>query len=143
LVTCYPFNYFGSAPKRFVVKAREVSRTALRQPSVQEPSPPEVVPVAQTVKSQATSTPGKVIFNVPMNHSRQLAPGISVGVTATDAGLQQMNGWMWLMPDRRTVWLHDQGVQSPRVFYDYKDGRRRELVITRVTRDSVMGYLIL
>jgi len=141
LVTCYPFNYFGSAPKRFIVKAREVSQTALRQSSVQEANPPDAAPPAQTIKSQATSR--RVIFNVPMNHSRQLAPGISVGVTATDTGRQQMDGWMWLIPDRRTVWLRDQGIQSPRVFYGYKDGRRRELVITRVTPDSVMGYLIL
>jgi sortase A len=27
LVTCYPFNYVGSAPERFIVKAREVDRT--------------------------------------------------------------------------------------------------------------------
>lgn len=27
LVTCYPFNYIGSAPQRFIVKAREVDRT--------------------------------------------------------------------------------------------------------------------
>jgi|SRR5580658_7210294 sortase A len=26
LITCYPFNYVGSAPKRFIVKAREVDR---------------------------------------------------------------------------------------------------------------------
>jgi sortase A len=26
LVTCYPFNYIGSAPKRYIVKAREVDR---------------------------------------------------------------------------------------------------------------------
>jgi sortase A len=25
LVTCYPFNYIGSAPKRFIVRAREIS----------------------------------------------------------------------------------------------------------------------
>ena len=30
LVTCYPFYYIGSAPKRFIVKAREVSRAGLR-----------------------------------------------------------------------------------------------------------------
>jgi LPXTG-site transpeptidase (sortase) family protein len=27
LVTCYPFNYVGPAPERFIVKAREVDRT--------------------------------------------------------------------------------------------------------------------
>ena len=28
LVTCYPFNYIGSAPKRFIVRARQVSTEA-------------------------------------------------------------------------------------------------------------------
>ena len=30
LVTCYPFNYIGSAPDRFIVKAREVSANSSR-----------------------------------------------------------------------------------------------------------------
>ena len=30
LVTCYPFYYVGSAPRRFVVHARELTRLALR-----------------------------------------------------------------------------------------------------------------
>jgi sortase A len=28
LVTCYPFNYIGSAPKRFIVRARQVTQVA-------------------------------------------------------------------------------------------------------------------
>jgi sortase A len=31
LITCYPFNYIGSAPNRFVVRAREVDVTARSQ----------------------------------------------------------------------------------------------------------------
>jgi sortase A len=30
LVTCYPFRYVGSAPQRFVVRAREVAPEASR-----------------------------------------------------------------------------------------------------------------
>jgi sortase A len=33
LVTCYPFYYVGSAPKRFIVKARQVSESLPGQPS--------------------------------------------------------------------------------------------------------------
>ncbi len=28
LITCFPFNYVGSAPNRYIVRAREVARTA-------------------------------------------------------------------------------------------------------------------
>lgn len=31
LITCYPFNYIGSAPKRFIVRARQVNVTAQAQ----------------------------------------------------------------------------------------------------------------
>jgi len=32
LVTCYPFSYVGTAPKRFVVRARQVSPQAWHDP---------------------------------------------------------------------------------------------------------------
>ncbi len=137
LVTCYPFHYVGSAPERFIVKAREVSQAASRQSRVQEPDPATPAPPAHDVKS----TPGRVDFNIAREHSRQLAPGISLGVEATNPRRQQMDGWMWLMPDRRTIWLRDRETKDPLVFYLYEDGKRRELVITRVTATSVTGYL--
>jgi len=41
LVTCYPFDYVGSAPERFVVKARLVSQVVSeRRRSSLPPSPP-------------------------------------------------------------------------------------------------------
>lgn len=35
LVTCYPFSYIGPAPKRFVVRARQVSPQTLARPIVE------------------------------------------------------------------------------------------------------------
>jgi sortase A len=35
LITCYPFDYVGSAPKRFIVRAREVKRPG-QQPARSE-----------------------------------------------------------------------------------------------------------
>jgi sortase A len=141
LVTCYPFNYFGSAPDRFIVQAREVYHVSQLPSGSEEPSPPDPVRSPQKIESRAA--PGKVIFNISTNHSRQLAPGISLGVTATDTRRQKMDGWVWLMPDRRTVWLRDQGTHGPFAFYGYESGKRHELVITRVTPSSVTGYLVL
>ncbi len=143
LVTCYPFNYIGSAPERFIVKAREMSQAAVRQSGFPEPGPAASASSAQTIKSKPKPVPGRVSFTVATNHSQQLAPGISLGVTSTDVGRHEMNGWMWLMPDRRTVWLRHRGTQDPLVFYGYQDGKRRKLVITRLTPNSVTGYLVL
>jgi len=33
LITCFPFHYVGPAPKRFIVRAREVNRTVPEQPA--------------------------------------------------------------------------------------------------------------
>jgi DNA repair exonuclease SbcCD ATPase subunit len=85
----------------------------------------------------------RVDFEVTKNHSRELAEGVSLGVTGTDIRYRRASGWMWLMPDRRTIWLKNQGAQEPIVFYGVKDGKKRELVITNVTKNSVTGYLLL
>jgi hypothetical protein len=85
----------------------------------------------------------RVDFEVTRNHSRDLGDGISLGITGTDVSHRRVTGWVWVMPDRRTVWLHGQGAQEPVVFYGLRDGKRKELVITNVTRDSISGYLLL
>jgi predicted transcriptional regulator len=84
----------------------------------------------------------RVDFEVTKNHSRDLGDGISLGITGTNVSHRRVTGWMWVMPDRRTIWLRDQGAQEPVVFYA-RDGKRKELVITNVTRDSITGYLLL
>jgi len=84
----------------------------------------------------------RVPFEVTRNHSQHLTEDVSLGVTGTDISHNSITGWMWVMPDRRTIWLRGQGVQQPVVFYN-RDGKRSELVITNVAKNSVSGYLIL
>jgi sortase A len=142
LVTCYPFNYIGSAPDRFVVKARQIAsnvRSSVRPVAMTTTPEPEVHPRAAI----APPVRGRINFSLSRGHSRTLAPGISIGVDNTNVDDQRMNGWMWVMPDRRTVWLRDQGTHVPVVFYGAEDGKKRELWITTVTETSVTGYLIL
>ena len=141
LVTCYPFYYVGSAPQRFIVKARQVL------PSQTEPEPTEAPQETerQTVEPNPVERkPGttRVFFELSKNHSRQLSNGISLGLTGVEEASSRVNGWLWVMPDRRTIWLRGQKAREPVVFYGHLDGKRRELVITSVTRDSVTGYLI-
>jgi len=85
----------------------------------------------------------RVDFEVSKGHSGQLAPGVSLGLTGTDIRYRRVSGWMWVMPDRRTIWLRDQSALEPVVFYGLTDGKKRELVITQVTKSSIAGYLIL
>jgi sortase A len=188
LVTCYPFHYVGSAPDRFIVKARLVSPNLVSQNMVTQSPPPSapaadpvrpvadavepvdpVKPVTDPVKPAAdpvkpvadpvkpASVPvkpasvtehhrpqpsaKKVFFHLSEGQSRTLVSGISLGLQWTDATRQRMNGWMWVAPDRRTIWLTRQHLHQPLVFYGHQDGKRRELVITRIGKDSVSGYL--
>ena len=138
LVTCYPFNFIGSAPDRFIVKARQVPASAL---SVHVDDTP-IEPVAY-VKPPPKPDSDRIAFSIGKNHSRQLAPGISMGVTETDVADHRVSGWMWLMPDRRTIWLRNQPADEPVTFYGREDGKRRELRITTVTKNSAAGYLVL
>lgn len=84
----------------------------------------------------------KVDFEVAKNHSRELTPGVSLGITKTDISHRRFSGWVWLMPDRRTLWVRNQNVQEPIIFYTRRDTRPRELVITNITRDSVAGFVL-
>jgi hypothetical protein len=85
----------------------------------------------------------RIDFEVSKGYSRELAPGISLRITSTDTAFRRVSGWMWVLPDRRTIWLRQQGAQEPVEFYGYNDGKKRELVITSVTKSSVAGYLLL
>jgi LPXTG-site transpeptidase (sortase) family protein len=128
LVTCYPFTYIGSAPDRFIVKARQIAQLDASKP----PSTPPLL---------ARNT-NRVAFEVDSHHSRQLTKGISLGLTSTDSTGKSADGWMWVMPDRRTIWLRSLHVNEPLIFYEASDGRRRELVLTAVSENTIRGYLL-
>jgi hypothetical protein len=95
---------------------------------------------AATVSHQNTNE-NKIYFSVTNGHSRQLAPGISIGVDRTDPIRLRMDGWMWIMPDRHTVWLKRQPVRQPVLIY--QNGEQYKLVINQVAANSASGYLYL
>jgi len=93
--------------------------------------------LAQSLKWQ------RVDFEVGKGRSQRLAEGISVSVTGIDVAKRRVNGWMWIMPDRKTIWLRNQGAMQPVIFYSAADGKRREVVFTHVTANGAVGYLLL
>lgn len=84
----------------------------------------------------------RVDFEASRNRTSEVAEGVSLTVTGTDIARRRIQGWMFVMPDRKTIWLRDQGAMQPVIFYSNADGRRREIVFTNVTRSSVVGYVI-
>jgi sortase A len=166
LVTCYPFHYIGSAPDRFIVSARQVSwmplepkfpeetahrldrPAAVREEPAEDGGEPRRLQangIDRTEPSRGTRTASvrRVTFEVSLGHSLQLVPGISIGLTGTNATHDRAEGWMWLAPDRRTVWLRNLSAHEPVTFYGHQDGKKRELVMSCVTQKSVTGYLLL
>lgn len=143
LVTCYPFYYVGSAPDRFIVKAVQVG--AESQPTqlahiVTDTKAAEPQAGKADAPESEREQPRTSTVAIPIRHSRDLAPGISMGITSADKHSQRVTGWMWVMPDRRTVWVRNQPIHKPVVFY--RDGKRQEMIITGITNNSVTARLM-
>jgi len=142
LVTCYPFHFIGSAPDRFIVKARQIVASESSVPTNAAPYKPASfsMPSHSALDGDGTHSESKVSFVVSEHHSQHLAPGISLGVSSIDPSGGTVNGWLWIMPDRRTVWLRNQSTRDP-IFFS-QENRPRELLITGVTGKSITGYLL-
>jgi hypothetical protein len=82
-------------------------------------------------------------FDLPVHSQREVAPGVWIAFNNTDVARQRCDGRLWLAPDRHEIGIHSQGVQRPLEFPLNGDGRRAELVVTRVTKGTVTGYLML
>jgi chaperonin cofactor prefoldin len=85
----------------------------------------------------------RVDFEVVTKRLHELAPEISLKVTGTDVRYQRFSGWIRYAPEGRTFWVRNQGVQQPVTFYSKRGDEMYELVVTRVTKDSAVGYLLL
>jgi hypothetical protein len=85
----------------------------------------------------------RIDFELAKKNTRELAPGVSLRITKTDVRRQEVDGWLWLMPDRRTLWVRDLGLLQPLIFYHEDSEQPNELVITRVTKRAVIGYVLL
>jgi hypothetical protein len=71
----------------------------------------------------------------------ELIPGkIWFGFSSVNPSRRSVDGWIWVMPERRTIWLRDVDTRHPVIFY--QNGGRRELVIASVARTSASGYLL-
>jgi peptidoglycan hydrolase CwlO-like protein len=83
----------------------------------------------------------RVDFEVAKNHDSTVAPGISVTVNSTDVSYQRLNGSV-LASDGHTTWLRQLKIQEPVFLTSFADGRTRELVITRVSKNGAVGYVL-
>jgi sortase A len=146
LVTCYPFNYVGPAPDRFIVKARLLTPPSATQAAVQAPPPAPAKAPVQTVSLTKNEPPPTTVAPAPPHNTRkvsfvlnasdtsEVAPGVLMGLSWTDPIRHRANGWVWMASDRHKVWVH-LAEHQPLMFH------HRELMLTSIDTNSVSGYL--
>jgi hypothetical protein len=87
----------------------------------------------------------RIDFEMSKGQTKELLPGISLQIQGMNPKYQRYHGSLWLLQDRRTVWLRDQSVHESVRFF-HKDGEETndpyELVVTDVTKKAVVGYLL-
>jgi LPXTG-site transpeptidase (sortase) family protein len=142
LVTCFPFYYVGSAPDRFIVKAELVSGNNVPNENTPNEAAPQRFQAERAVPPRPKPVPqGEIPFDVAQGHSRALVPGkIWFGLDSADASGHTLSGWLWVMPDQRTIWLRDADAHEPFVFY--QNGAKHELFITSLNGASARGYMV-
>lgn len=111
---------------------REMAALQLRQDSTQG----EIDSIDKALSTR------QVNFQAIQGRDADLAPGVSLHLTGTDVAHQQFRGWIWLAGARRRLWFRRQTVAAPVVFYPKADGQAYEMVVTRVGREGVAGYLV-
>ena len=93
--------------------------------------------LAQQMKRQ------RVDFELTRNQITDLSPEITMDLTATNTQYQRFSGWVYFEPDRRYLWVRDQGVSQPVIFYGREKGRQYQLILTGIRENSATGYLLL
>jgi len=86
--------------------------------------------------------PQRVNFEVAKNKEREVVPGITLTVTHTDARYQRFDGYLELIEDSRTLWLSKVAAQQAVPFYFKQGGQPYDMVVTAVSRNGVVGYLL-
>jgi len=84
----------------------------------------------------------RIDFEISKDRSTHLLPGVTVSVESTDVEHQRYNGWVWLLQDRRTVWVRNQAAQTPILIFPKAGGPPLRLVVNQVNHRDVTGYLL-
>lgn len=111
---------------------RELAALQLRQISNQR----AIVAVGKKLST------GQVNFEASKNHDAAIVPGVTLHLTATNTSHQRFRGWILLAGKGQKIWVRRQAVETPIVFYPVPGGEAYELVVTRVERKSVAGYML-
>jgi hypothetical protein len=85
----------------------------------------------------------RVSFEAGKGVGNEIVPGISLHLTKTNVLHQRYSGWISDVHTHRTLWIKNQGVQQPVIFYSAGGQRALELIVTRVSKGAASGYLLI
>ncbi|HUB82119.1 MAG TPA: STAS domain-containing protein [Bryobacteraceae bacterium] len=112
-------------------QVRQLQNARAEQPSTAQPA------------EDGADGQARTDFTLPVHSEQEVAPGVWVGITSTDVAHQRYDAQLRLAPDRHGVGVHDHATGQPLEFSLQGDNQRGELVVTHVTKDSVLGYVLL
>jgi predicted nucleic acid-binding Zn-ribbon protein len=84
----------------------------------------------------------RVDFELSRNQITNLSSEVTMDLTATDVHYQRYSGWVYFEPDRRYLWIRQQGVAQPVLFYDAQKSRQYEVIVTSLREGSAVGFLL-
>jgi len=85
----------------------------------------------------------RVEFDVPKGKTQEIAPNIYLTVRRADVGKQEMDGALQLAANSKMLPLRQQGLSRPVTFYSTGETRPSEMVITKVSKNGVSGYVLM
>ncbi len=85
----------------------------------------------------------QISFEAAKNHDEEIGRGVALHLTGTDLAHQRFRGWIRIAGSPRTIWVRSHPAELPVVFYPKPGGEAYELVVTKVNRGAVSGYLLL
>jgi hypothetical protein len=85
----------------------------------------------------------QVTFEIHKNQTAGVAPGVSLKLTAANVRRQQFDGWIHSTSGNQNIFVQNQGVLRPVMFCPNDHDQAMELVVTKVSKDSVAGYLLI
>ncbi len=85
----------------------------------------------------------KMTFEIVKNSTTELAPGVALTVLKTDVRHQRLRGYIFLPNEGKTLWFNNLSAREAVDFYEKQSSHPYSLVVTTVSRDGVVGYLLL
>ena len=84
----------------------------------------------------------QVSFEVQKNREVEVAPGVTLKLMKADVRRQLFDGWISSVSGNEKIYVENQGVLRPVVFYPNEGGEAFKLVVTQIAPKGARGYLL-